>query len=364
MSQSGTNQKQESIAIAGAGIIGMSIAWRLAQGGFSVTVFDKGSIGRESSWAGAGMLAPGGEFDSPSEFAKLAIASRRLYRELVRELEEATQFAIDYQECGALDLAYDAAQWSALQQRAGEQAGFGVHSKTLIASQVATFWPRVRTQDLLGALFYPDDAMVNPRELVAALSAACRRRRVELLENSSVISAEIAADGVTLNTATAARRFDALVIAAGAWSSSIPVKNVPPLPLSRPVKGHLIGFQQPDQTCNTILRHGHTYLLQRANGLLIAGASVEDAGWDRRIDRNIADSLAKEAGFVLPHLSETSPSETWIGFRPGSDTLHIGSWHSRRLYLAYGHYRNGILLAPITAQMIESEVSSGLQTYI
>ncbi len=364
MSQGGAYKNQKSIAIAGAGIIGMSIAWRLAQHGFSVSVFDKGSIGGEASWAGAGMLAPGGEFDSLSELAKLAIASHRLYREFVRGLEEAGRLPIDYQECGALDLAYDAAQWNALLARAEQQASFGVSSKALGATQVATFWPRVRVQDLAGALFYPDDAIVNPRELVLALSAACREVGVELLENSPVVSAEVATGAVTLNTATGTRQFDALVIAAGAWSSSIQIKNVPPLPLSRPVKGHLIGFQQPDQTCNTIVRHGHTYLLQRANGLLIAGASVEDAGWNRGIDMKIVASLAREAGFVLPHLTETSPSETWIGFRPASDTLHIGCWHSRHLYLAYGHYRNGILLAPITAHHIKNEISASLQTYL
>ncbi len=362
MSQSGTDKKRISIAIAGAGIIGMSIAWRLAQRDFAVSVFDKGPVGGEASWAGAGMLAPGGEVEAPSELAKLAIASRRLYRESVRELERATQLVIDYQECGALDLAYDAEQWSAVLRRAEQQAGFGIASKVLEPTQVATFWPRVRSEGLVGALFYPEDAIVNPRELILALSAACRGVGVELVENDSVISAEVAADGVTLNTISGTRRFDALVIAAGAWSSSIPLKNVPALPVSRPVKGHLVGFQQPEQTCNTILRHGHTYLLQRANGLLVAGASVEDAGWNRGIDRNIAALLAKEAGFVLPHLAETSPSETWIGFRPGSEALHIGSWHSDRLYLAYGHYRNGILLAPITAHKIESEISASLQT--
>ena len=361
MSPSGAYGNQKSVAIAGAGVIGMSIAWRLAQHGFSVVVFDKGSIGGEASWAGAGMLAPGGEFDWLSELAKLAITSRRLYRDFVRELEEAAQLTVDYQECGALELAYWLPQWESLLLKAKQQAGFGVSSRALNASDVAKFWPRVRIKGLAGALFYPEDAIVNPRELMGALSTVCRNLKVELLENSSVTSAEITGERITLNTASGTRKFDALVVAAGAWSSSIEVKNVPPLPPSRPVKGHLIGFQQPLQTCNTIIRHGHTYLLQRANGLLIAGASVEHAGWDRGIDRDIAATLAKEAGFVLPHLEETSPSETWIGFRPGSDTLHLGSWYSSRLYLAYGHYRNGILLAPLTARTIQEEVIASLR---
>ncbi len=361
MTESGTDKNPKSIAIAGGGIIGLSIAWRLAQKGFSVTLFDKGALGGEASWAGAGMLAPGGEFDSLSETAQLAVASRQLYREFVRDLEHSTQLAIDYQECGALDLAYSTAEWEALLYRAEQQASLGLVSKALSVTEVGTFWPRVRTRDLVGALFYAGDAIVNPRELVLALSMACRQLRVQMLENSRVVSAEVASGGVALSWDSGFRQFDALVIAAGAWSSSIQVSNVANLPVSRPVKGHLIGFQQPEQTCNTILRHGHTYLLQRANGLLIAGASVEDAGWDRSINSDVAAALSEEAALVLPHLAETSPSETWTGFRPASDTLHVEAWHSSRLYLAYGHYRNGILLAPVTAERIESEISASLQ---
>lgn len=304
------------------------------------------------------MLAPGGEVDSASAFATLALESRGLYREFVRELQESTRVAIDYQECGALDLAYSAAEWNDLEARAGRQATLGIAAKKLSRKQLETFWPRVRATDFAGALFYPDDAIVNPRDLVLALSAACRALNVEIVQDSAVESVEIADRGALIECGGRIRKFDAIVIAAGAWSSSVRMRNVPPLPASEPVKGHLVGFHQPDQTCNTILRHGHTYLLQRANGLLIAGASVENVGWDRGVDPEISRSLARDAEFVLPHLAETSPSESWIGFRPASESLQMGPWHSKRLYLAYGHYRNGILLAPVTAQEIARAVSA------
>jgi glycine oxidase len=127
------------------------------------------------------------------------------------------------------------------------------------------------------------------------------------------------------------------------------------------VKGHLIGYQQPEQTCNTIVRHGRTYLMQRSNGLLIAGSSMERVGFDRELDPVIESDLAKRAGFIMPHLTETSPTESWMGFRPASDDLHVGVWHSPRLYLAYGHFRNGILLAPVTAERIAGDVSANWQ---
>ena len=363
MSPADLNLEVPPIAIAGGGLIGLSIAWRLAQRNFRVVVFDQAKIGSEASWAGAGMLAPGGEVDAPSRLATLAAESRALYSNFVRELEQETHLSVDYQECGALDLAYTASEWGALQARAAVQTGLGIESKVVGASQLSTFWPRVNRSHLAGALFFPQDGIVDPRELIVALTAACRKLGVQLIEGCAVAAAKIGQDSVTLTTAQGRKHFSALVVASGAWSSGIGVENVPALPLSTPVKGHLIGFHQPDQTCNTIIRHGHTYLLQRANGLLIAGASVENVGWDRSIKSCISASLAEKAGFVLPHLSETSPSETWIGFRPSSDKLHVESWHSNRLYLAYGHYRNGILLAPTTAQLIKDEISANLGTH-
>jgi glycine oxidase len=108
--------------------------------------------------------------------------------------------------------------------------------------------------------------------------------------------------------------------------------------------------------CRPIVRRGNIYLLQRASGLLIAGASVEHAGFDRHIDGKIAADLQKSAGSVMPHLLEGAPTETWVGFRPASDQLHMGRWQKSNVYLAYGHYRNGILLAPLTAKRIAADI--------
>jgi glycine oxidase len=168
-------------------------------------------------------------------------------------------------------------------------------------------------------------------------------------------------DFAEIDAETASLRFDAVVIAAGAWSSEIEVLGVPPIPGAKPIKGHLVGYRQPEQTCSTIVRHGHLYVLQRANGLLIIGASVEDVGWDRAVRSEIVEELCACGAAVFPHLAETTPSEVWIGFRPGG-TLEVGSWHSPRLFLAYGHFRNGILLAPWTASKLSDEINASLET--
>ncbi|MFL6353695.1 MAG: glycine oxidase ThiO [Bryobacteraceae bacterium] len=361
MSQAGPTERVGTVAVAGGGIIGTSIAWRLAQRGWRVTLFDKGSIGGEASWAAAGMLSPGGEIESPSEFASFATESRRLYSGFVSELEKASGLAIDYQECGALDLAYSQSECDALQARAVRQRAAGIRSKQVPRDDVFTFWPRVRREGLVGAFFYADDAIVNTRETMVALAAVCQRSGVSVRQNCPVYQAEISNQEARLETCQGVEAFEAIVIAAGAWSSAIALGGVPVLPSAEPVKGHLIGYHQPEQTCHTVVRHGHAYLFQRASGLLICGASVEHVGFDREIRPDVVASLAEQAGFVFPHLREIEPSEAWTGLRPGSDALRIASWHSDRLYLAYGHYRNGILLAPLTADRVASEITANLR---
>jgi glycine oxidase len=341
-----------SIAVAGGGIVGLTLAWRLAQRGFSVTVFDKGAMGGEASWAGAGMLAPGGEILATSPIANLALEGRRLYPSFVRELEEASGSKIDFAECGALDLAYSAEDWQALEARAARQAALGIRSEALEPARVLSICPHIRTAGLEGARFYPGDAIVNPREIVSALCSVCPSFDVSLLEHHAIEN---------LDSLDA---FDAVVVAAGAWSNQIWSNELSShaLPAVEPVKGHLIGYRQPPRMYGTIIRHGHTYLLQRAGGLLIVGSSEEHVGFDRSIDPRIVSDLAARAAFLLPHLANEAPAEAWIGLRPASDTLHTGAYGtSGRLFLAYGHYRNGILLAPVTARDLTAEISASFE---
>ncbi|MBV8897275.1 MAG: FAD-dependent oxidoreductase [Acidobacteriaceae bacterium] len=356
--------KRPAVAIVGGGVIGLSIAFYLSRQktGLFTEVFEQGVAGGEASWAGAGMLAPGGELDEQGPLAALAIESRRMYSRFLRDLEDASQLAIDYQECGALEIAYSEDELRAIDRRAERQRELGIQSRRITRTQVATFWPRIRREGLVGGRFYPDDAIVNPRELTHALRCVCSNTKVTVHEHCRVNAMEVSDNGVVVESDRGNLNCEIAIVSAGAWSGEVKVTGVPALPLSEPVKGHLIGYDQPEQTCNTIVRHGPTYLLQRANGLLIAGSSLERVGFNRELNPTVEADLARRAGFLLPHLAETSPSESWMGFRPASDDLHIGMWHSPRLYLAYGHFRNGILLAPATAERIAAQLSANLQT--
>ncbi|MFL6416276.1 MAG: glycine oxidase ThiO [Bryobacteraceae bacterium] len=361
MSAGDPAQKRGSIAVVGGGVIGLSVAWRLAQSGWKVAIFDRNKLGGEASWAAAGMLAPGGEYDEPSPALDFGLASRRLYRSFIEEISAASGAFIDFQENGALELAYSADEFAALESKAARQQTLGIFSKAVDAARVRAFWPRIRQEGLHGARFYPEDATVNPREMTAALAKICQAMGVRVEEGLRVCSVTIGQNAAEIRTDSASLPFDAAVIAAGSWSSDIETAGVPPIPSSRPIKGHLIGYHQPEQTCSTIVRRGHLYALQRANGLLIVGASVEDVGWDRSIRNDIVEELSRGAADIFPHLGETTPADVWTGFRPGG-ALQVGSWHSPRLWLAYGHYRNGILLAPWTAQKLSAEITATLKT--
>jgi glycine oxidase len=343
------------IAVIGGGVVGLSIAWRLSQLGWQITLFDRQAVGQEASWVGAGMLAPGGEVSKPTDFARLLLEARSLYRDFVIELHEESGVPIDYQESGGLDLAYSDHELAGLLTHAATQARLGIASQPITPADVRSGWPQVRSAGLSGAIFYPTDAFVNARDLVSALKAACVRRGVHLREGDPVKRVTVDQTSVGIE-ASDPHLLDAAVIAAGAWSSDLPVLGVPPLTAVEPVKGHILGFQQPPQTCPSIVRYGDTYLLQRANGLVLAGASMEHVGFDRAIQPAVVAALAEKAGSVLPCLAGHPPEQIWIGFRPASEEIQIGPWHSSRLFVAYGHFRNGILLAPLTAARIAAAV--------
>ncbi|MGH9593788.1 MAG: FAD-dependent oxidoreductase, partial [Bryobacteraceae bacterium] len=191
-------------------------------------------------------------------------------------------------------------------------------------------------------------AWVDPRDVTAALRRACQRRGVIIVENSP--ASELESAGMR-----------ALIIAAGAWSSGLRVfcdGRTVPLPETFPVKGHLLGYRMPAGSLNTILRRGHTYILQRSNGFTIAGSNEEDAGFDRGVNAEVCAAIHTRAGKLWPALEVHTAAEKWIGFRPGSRTGEpaIGRCADSNVWLAYGHYRNGILMAPATAQRIASEI--------
>ncbi len=316
-----------SIAIVGAGLIGGSIAWRLAQRGAKVTLYDAGAFGGETSRAGAGMLSPGGEFETPSRWLDLGIEGMRLYPAFVKELAEESGVPIDFALCGSTHFTDP----DAARRRAELQSAAGI-----------------RVELRADGLFYPDDGYVDPTSMLRALRQTCDARGVEIVEHQAIPEIE-------------STDFPAVVIAAGAWSSRIRVTHAGraiDLPPVEPVKGHLIGFDLPPGSLGPMLRRGHDYILQRATGFTIAGSTEEHADFDRTVDAEVCAGIQQRAASLFPALAETRPSARWIGFRPFSEGgPHIRQVEGTNVWLAYGHFRNGILLTPLTANVIAGQIT-------
>jgi glycine oxidase len=281
------------------------------------------------------MLSPGGEFDQPSRWLDLGIESLRLYPAFVDELRSETGLPIDFRLCGCLALAMNDEERSDARRRAAFQSSVGI-----------------RVELTSRGLLYPDDGFVDPTDLVRALRCALEARKVAIMEHQPI--EEIEADD-----------YAAVVIAAGAWSGGIRVlhrKQLLSLPGTIPVKGHLIGFELEPGMLGTMLRSGHTYVLQRSNGFTIAGSTEERVGFARAVDSTICADIQRRAAKLFPPLERATPSKQWIGFRPyAAGGPHIERLGESNVWLAYGHFRNGILLAPVTSERIAAGISCAVK---
>jgi glycine oxidase len=314
------------ITVVGAGIIGSSIARRLAMAGRKVRLIDAREAGKGATAAAAGMLALGGECDTDSVWLRLGRRSMELYPGWVRELEEETGLAIDFSIGGALEQADSDTDPGALALRCERQKLLGI-----------------RCEMRGHAAFYPGDGAVDPRSVFRALLASCRRLGVQIVERQPVERIDDRAGPV--------------VIAAGAWSGAIPVFSAGrrrDLPRTVPVKGHLIAYSLAPGSLPHILRRGHTYIVQRADGFTIAGGTSEQIGFDETVDAEWCLDIRRRAERLWPELGQHAPCAAWAGLRPLSETGEpaIGPMEGGRVWLAYGHYRNGILLAPVTAEIV------------
>ena len=314
------------LQIIGGGIVGLSIAWRLAQRGVKVSIFDKGPIASEASWAGAGMLSPGGEFRADSPWTRRAIESLTAFGPFVEELRDESGLAIDFHVCGAVELDHS------------EPPAPGIDWQALTADEAGQ---RAPVRAVGAARWFPDEAQADPRSMCRALAEACRRRGVVIHENSAV-----------------ERAAQPCVIAAGAWASRIR----PDTPRAYPVRGTLLGYYLEPGALPCIVRRGHYYALQRQSGFTIFGSDHVPEVWSYTPDPASVNALRRAAADLLPTLLDRAPDEVWTGLRPASDAVDpvVEKLSGEDTWLAYGHFRNGILLAPITARIIADSVTATL----
>jgi glycine oxidase len=353
------------VVIVGAGVVGLGIAWRLAQRGARVTLFDRGPAGAGASHAAAGMLAACAEAE-PGEEALVALGrlAQAAWPGFAEELEQATGLSVDLRQEGTLVVALTSDDQARLRHQLAFQHRLGLPLEWISGLEARRREPHFAP--LAGAMASPEDHQVDNRKLVTALYAAATAAGAAVREHAAVERVRARqgraigvtlADGTDVDAAT-------VVIAAGAWSRAIGGVPSALLPPVRPVKGQTVALRMDPAA--PLLSHvvwgPNVYMVPRRDGRLILGATVEEKGFDSALTAGGVLSLLEAAWRIVPAIEELPIDEMWVGHRPGSrdDAPILGPGPIQGLIYATGHHRNGILLAPVTAEYIARLVLDGV----
>jgi glycine oxidase len=348
------------VAIIGGGVIGLSIARALTRRGVrDVMVIEKHECGREASWAAGGILAPQIEADAADDFFRLACASRDLYPQFAADLQTESGIDVELDTTGTMYVAFSEDEEAELRHRVEWQRSQGLRVEWLTGDEARALEPYLSTSVRFGSRF-PDDYQVNNRKLVEALVKANQRQGVRLITGCAVRKIQIVDDAVTgIQTELGFLSTKKIVVAAGAWSSSIQAEEalLPRLDIE-PVRGQMLCFNAPG-FARHVIYSSRGYIIPRRDGRLLAGSTSEHVGFDKRVTEAGVDRIRSMAIEIAPDLENTSIIDSWAGFRPRApdDLPVLGPVaNTKGLFYATGHYRNGILLAPITGELLARAV--------
>ena len=330
--------------IVGAGVIGLSLGWRLQREGLRVLVIDKGEPGRESSYAAGGMIAHC-DPHLPSALKPLTFASAAMYPEFVHELQDESRESPDLRDQGTLAFCHE-----------GELLdceGTRVAAK----DEIVRLEPALTQPPPGVSAYWLPERSVDPRALCNALFKAAKHRGVDFVTGSAVTDVEVAS-GRVAGVKTASSNYPAATVVncAGAWASQIEPLGLP----TRPAKGQMVcvvpapGDMAEAPVVEHVVRTPEVYIIPRSDRRILLGATVEDAGFDKRTDAETVEKLYRAAVKVVPKIGEMRIHDAWAGLRPASpDKLPIlGETSLRGYFAATGHYRDGIMLAPLTAELM------------
>ena len=353
------------VLIVGGGVIGLSIAYFLSQSGQQVTVLDQGQPGQEASWAGAGMLPPGNLEGARTASARLRAFSGQRWSKFSRELRELTGIDNGYLESGGLELGF-AGEEERLRSEADGWMAEGVTLENLTPSDLRLHEPAV-SPAVQSAYRLKDYAQVrNPRHL-KALIRACELQNVRVLAGAPVMQFDTESDhdsGVRiLAVRTPNERYSAekFVIAGGAWSGGITRQLKVEIPV-RPVRGQMVLLSEAPVSFSHVLNNGPRYLVPRADGRILVGATEEETGFEKRNTVEGVAGLLEFARQMVPGLANARLEQIWSGLRPGSPT---GDPFLSRLprhvngYVAAGHFRSGLQLSPATGTLMAQLIQTG-----
>ena len=355
--------RSTEVAIVGAGVIGLSCAFELAKRGKSVTVIEREESGFGASTVAAGMLTPSFEVETtPPSLVELQLDSLRRYPSFVAEIEGASDLSCEYRDEGTLWVSRHRDDELELEHIRKIQEDRGLPARRLTGRETRQIEPYLSPR-IIGGLLVETDHQVNSRKLVPALAAACRSLGVELFEHTAVKTVERSSGRIelTLQSPDGQSTLCAgqVLLAAGVWLEEGLVTPLPQIGM-RPIKGQIVHLKgQP--LVNRVLRNSDVYIVPRAGGELLLGATEEEQGFDLQPTAGGTLDLLRYAFEILPGLYDLYVSEIDVGLRPAvSDHQPVlGPTESDGIFIAGGHYRGGVILAPATAYWMAELITTG-----
>jgi glycine oxidase len=341
--------------VIGAGLVGSAIALRLAQEGLRVVLLEKNAPGREASWAGAGMLSPAPDSSASIPLVPFGRASLSLYPQFVDEIEEISACKVGYRSDGAIELLFSPEAERELSTLIALHHALGLPTEPLPLDEAAKMEPAL-TRRAHAAAYFPYEACVDNRALVEALVEAASISGVEVLPGtyvSQIVMEHGRCTGVRAENGTTFPARD-VIVASGAFSGLL--QGIAPSLPTRPIRGQMVALQSA-QPIRHVVRCERGYIVPRDSAVpqrLVTGSTLEDAGFEKRVTAGGIEKILATAQELVPKLAGGEVSEIWCGLRPDTpDHLPLlGPSGVEGLTIATGHYRNGILLTPITAKLV------------
>ena len=352
------------VVIVGGGVIGLAIGRALARHQVgSVTIIERANPGREASFAAAGMLAPQAEADALDNFFRLCCRSRDSFPPFAESLLAETGIDIELEQTGTLYCAFNDHDQNEIDRRFEWQMRAGLLVEKLSAEETRRLEPAV-AENLRGALKFPLDIQVENRRVLNALVSANERIGVRLVTNTVVESVRVEREQVAgVETSAGFMSSRNVVIAGGAWTSLIKTGERTPQVKIEPVRGQMICFEPPTAFARHVIYSARGYIVPRRDGRLLAGSTTEAVGFDKHVTDEGIQSIRSRAHEISPRISFLPVTDAWAGLRPRApDCLPVlgEAVETRGLFYATGHYRNGILLAPITGELIAGLIADNV----
>ncbi len=341
--------------VMGGGIIGCSVAWRLAAEGVVTTVLERGRVGQEASWAAAGMIAPQAEAEGPGPFFDFCMKARDTFDGIVDRLVRDGGVDPEYDRAGILYVALDADERVQLERRASWQRSVGAPLEELSGAEARRVEPML-SPEAVYAIHMPTNRRTDNRKLTQAYAAAARKAGAEFVEGARVEALATRGEravGVLMDDGSTLEA-DVVVNAAGAWAGEIRGLEADRVKL-HPVRGQIVCFEVAPETIGPALFSLRGYVVPRRDGRLLAGSTMEEAGYDKSVTLAGLDKIARGAAAIVPTLGAAAFREAWAGLRPATrDLLPVLGFSPSvsNVLWAAGHFRSGILLSAITGEII------------